>query len=440
MALVRPFRGLRYNLKKVSLEKVVTQPYDKISNEMRDRYYTNDPHNIVRVILGKAQESDTTSSNVYTRAAANLKQWREAGVIETMPAPAFLVYFQRFTVPGTNQERVRKGFIGLGHLEDYSKKIIYPHERTLTGPKLDRLQLLRHTRTHFEQIFMLYDDERQRIDRLLDEASSGTPIIDVTDEYGVSHILWTLDDPGVLSEIQKTMSDRKLIIADGHHRYETALAYRDEMRAAGHAEADAPYEWLPMTFFNMQSPALTVLATHRIVSNLQNFSAEEFLHRAEEFFDIEAAPAESASFARVLQRAGESQTNQTTIGVATSGGRRLLLRMKARDLAGAMPGLSPNERSLDVAVLHRLLLERCLGVTEDAVRHESNITYVREFDAAVNAVATGKAQVSFLLNPVRLDQMRDIVYEGNVMPQKSTDFYPKVLSGLVLYSLDLPGV
>ena len=437
MANVRPFRGLRYNLRKVPLEKVVTQPYDKISNEMRERYYSSDPHNIVRVILGKPRVDDDASNNVYTRAAATLTQWRETGVIEPMQAPAFLVYFQRFTVPGTTQQRLRKGFIGLGHLEDYANKIVYPHERTLAGPKLDRLQLLRHTRTHFEQIFMLYEDEEQRIDGLLDQASTNTPTIDVTDEYGVSHMLWTIDEPALLLDIQKTMRDQKLIIADGHHRYETALAYRDEMRASGQSQHDAVYEWLPMTFFNMCSPALTVLATHRVVGNLPDFNAAVFLKRAEEYFDAEAAPAEPTAFAAALREAGK---NRLTIGVATSDGRHVLLHLKRQDLSSVMPGLSERERALDVSVLHRLLIERCLGITEDAVKHESNITYVREFDAALNAVSEARAQVSFLLNPVWLDQMRDIVYEGNVMPQKSTDFYPKVLSGLVLYSLDDPGL
>jgi uncharacterized protein (DUF1015 family) len=423
MAEVRPFQGLRYNLQKVPLEKVVTQPYDKISNEMRERYYSSDPHNIVRVILGKAEENDTEANNVYTRAAATLREWRKTAVLEPMRTPALLVYFQRFTVPGTDQQRLRKGFIGLGHLEDYSKKIVYPHERTLAGPKLDRLQLLRHTRTHFEQIFMLYDDEEQRIDRVLDQAATSPPAIDVTDEYGVSHLLWLLEDPAVLSDIQRTMSDKKLIIADGHHRYETALAYRDEMRAQGKKQDDAPHEWLPMTFFNMRSPALTVLATHRVVGKLQHFDSASFLKRAEEFFEMESAPTEPRAFATALQDAGN---HRLTIGVATSDGRRVLLGLKNME----------KERELDVAVLHRLLIEQCLGITEDAVKHESNITYVREFGMALNAVAEGRAQVCFLLNPVRLDQMRDIVYEGKVMPQKSTDFYPKVLSGLVLYSLD----
>src|SRR5678815_1982724 len=290
MADVRPFRGLMYNPREVSINKVVTQPYDKISREMQDRYYAMDPYNIVRVILGKTYEGDGPESNVYTRAAATLRDWRASGVVERMPATSFIVYFQRFVIPGTTEERVRKGFIGLGKLEDYANKIVYPHERTLAGPKLDRLQLLRHTRTHFEQIFMLYDDQELRIDRILDHCSQAAADIDVVDEYGVSHSLWLLTDAAVSEQIVATMKDMKLIIADGHHRYETALAYRDEMRGMGNNSSDAAHEWLPMTFFNMRSPALTVLATHRVVSKLKDFNSETFLRRAEEFFDVQEAP------------------------------------------------------------------------------------------------------------------------------------------------------
>ena len=436
MAQVRPFRGLRYNPEKVSVEKVVTQPYDKISTEMQDRYYAADRHNIVRVILGRVLNGDSTENSVYTRAAATLNEWRQRNVIERMPAPAFVVYFQRFRIPGTKEDRVRKGFIGLGHLEDYSRKIVYPHELTLAGPKLDRLQLLRHTRTHFEQIFMLYDDEQQRIDRILDQCSQAAADIDVVDEYGVSHLLWFLTDDAVSEQIVATMKDMKLIIADGHHRYETALAYRDEMRGMGNNSSDATHEWLPMTFFNMRSPALTVLATHRVVSKLKDFNSETFLLRAEEFFDVREAPRDPAAFAAALKQSGQSRM---TIGVATSDTYRLLT-LKPVDLSVVMQGLSEKQRALDVAVLQRILLERCLGITLDAVKHESNIQYVRELDLAMKTVAEGKADVAFLLNPIRLDQMRDIVYDGNVMPQKSTDFYPKVLSGLVMYSLDEPSV
>jgi len=294
------------------------------------------------------------------------------------------------------------------------------------------LQLLRHTRAHFEQIFMLYEDPEQRVDSILDAAVARAPDIEVTDEYGVTHTLWILEDQRVLDEVQKGMDGRKLIIADGHHRYETALAYRDEQRTQGLRATDA-HEWLPMTFFNMRSPALTVLPTHRVVQRLPNFSSERFFEEASAFFDIETAPANAEMFSAALADAGR---RRLTIGVATDRAtRRALLHLKKVDLSPFMEGLSEKQRALDVAVLHKLVIERCLGVTEEAVRQESNISYVREFNVAVKAVAGG-AQAAFLLNPVRLDQMRDIVFEGNVMPQKSTDFYPKVLSGMVLYALD----
>jgi uncharacterized protein (DUF1015 family) len=433
MADVYPFRGLRYNPATVPIEKVVTQPYDKISKEMQQRYYALDPHNIVRIVLGKGNSGDSPADNVYTRASAQLKAWRESGVLVPLAAPSFVVYFQRFTIPGTQEERIRKGFIGLGRLEDYANRIVYPHERTLSGPKQDRLQLLRHTRTHFEQIFMLYEDPEQRIDGVLDTVSEDAPDIEVTDEYGVTHTLWIVDSPSVLKRIQEEMSGKKLIIADGHHRYETALAYRDEVRSQG-VHADGPHEKLPMTFFNMYSPALTVLPTHRVLAGLAAFDHETFFDRASQFFDIEDAPADAASFRAALIRAGQ---RRVTIGVSTDGGRsHRLLGLKPTDLSEVMADLSEKQRTLDVVVLHRLLIERCLGITEEAVKHESHITYVREFDAALNAVHGGSAQISFLLNATKLDQLRDIAYEGNVMPQKSTDFYPKVLSGLLLYSLD----
>ena len=414
MAKVFPFRSLRYALNKVPIEKVVTQPYDKISKEMQDRYYALHPDNIVRIILGKPTPEDSPSNNVYTRAASYLKEWRASGVLEQLPVPAFFVYYQRFTVPGTQEVRVRKGFVGVGQLEDYKNKVVFPHERTLTGPKKDRLELLRHTRTQFEQIFMLYEDAEQRIDKRLDEIARQKPDIQIDDEYGVQHTVWIVSDSQTVGFIQQQMSDKKLIIADGHHRYETALGFREEMR--GEKGSDR----IPMTFFNIDSPGLTILPTHRVLANVPNFDPKGLLAKAAEFFDV----------------VNSNEGNAVTIGLFTDG-RETLLRLKpSLDLAGLMPDVSTSQRKLDVVVLHRLIIEKCLGISEEAVKKESYITYVRGRDEAVKMVRDGKAQVAFLLNPTRLHQMRDIAYEGNVMPQKSTDFYPKVLSGLTMYPLE----
>jgi uncharacterized protein (DUF1015 family) len=414
MAKIYPFRSLRYGPDKVALEKVVTQPYDKISAEMQDRYYAAHPNNIVRIILGKTEPSDSSENNTYTRAAAYLKEWRANGILQQLPEPVLFIYFQKFTVPDQKEVRVRKGFVALGQLEDYANKVVFPHERTLTGPKKDRLELLRHTRTQFEQIFMLYEDPEQRIDHLMDEIARRNPDIQIRDEYGVDHSMWTVADHDKIRFIQGQMESRRLIIADGHHRYETALAYRDELK--GEKGSDR----MPMTFFNMNSPGLTILPTHRVLANIPTFDAAEFLNRAGELFDVTESPS----------------SGRVTIGVFADG-RLTFLRLKsALDLRSLIPDLSDKQRALDVVVLHRLLLEKCLGITEEAVKRESYITYLRERDAAIKVVRDGKAQIAFLLNPTRLDQLRDIAYEGNVMPQKSTDFYPKVLSGLTMYSLE----
>jgi uncharacterized protein (DUF1015 family) len=411
MANIYPFRSLQYAVEKVPIDKVVTQPYDKISIEMQERYYAAHPNNIVRIVYGKSFPDDTPSRNVYTRAANYLKDWRESGTLRQLPDPAFFVYFQRFAVPGEAEIRVRKGFVGLGQLEDYSNKVVFPHERTLTGPKRDRLELLRRTKTQFEQIFMLYEDPECHVDTMMDEVALHKPHIQLTDEYGVEHSIWIVSDRERVAFIQRQMADKKLIIADGHHRYETGLAYRDEVR--GEKGTDR----IPMCFFNMHSSGLTILPTHRVVSNLPNFDPANFFARAAEWFDHEVG-------------------DEVTIGVLVENHLSYLRLKPSVDLATAIPDLSEKQRTLDVVILHRLIVEKCLGVTEDAVKKESHITYVRDRDTAIKAVREGRAQVAFLLNPTRLDQIRDIAFEGNVMPQKSTDFYPKVLSGLTMYAME----
>jgi uncharacterized protein (DUF1015 family) len=414
MAKIYPFRSLRYAPDKVAIEKVVTQPYDKISPEMQERYYGLHPNNLVRVVFGKTEPSDSPDNNVYIRAAAYLKEWRAAGILQQLPEPALFAYFQKFIVPEESEVRVRKGFIGLGQLEDYANKVVFPHERTLSGPKKDRLELLRHTRTQFEQIFMLYEDTEQRVDRLLDEIARRNPDIHVRDEYGVEHIVWIVTDHDKIRFIQGQMENKKLIIADGHHRYDTALTYRAEM----HREKGS--DRIPMAFFNMHSPSLAILAAHRVLSNLAGFDPTTFFARVADFFDQAEAP----------------DRDRVTIGVFTDGRLSFWKVKSSLDLHELMPDLSEKQRALDLVILHRLMLERCLGIGEQAIQKETNISYVRGRDAAISMVREGKAQAAFLVSPTRLDQLRDIAFEGNVMPQKSTDFYPKLLSGLTMYSLD----
>jgi len=410
MATIYPFHAYRYTAKAGALQDVVTQPYDKISPEMQQRYLKNSTYNFVRIILGEKFPTDTDTENVYTRATRYLNDWIAEGVLARDAEPSLFAYFQEFTMPESGERLVRKGFIGLGKIEEYSAGVVHRHEQTLSGPKKDRMELLRHTHAHFGQLFMLYPDPAGEIDRMLDEAAQSAPVGDFTDDYGIRNRLYKISDPARVARIRELMSDKKLLIADGHHRYETALAFhRDNPGLAG---ADR----VMMTFVNMHSPGLKILATHRVVGGVPNFDAGEFVRQAAAGFEV----AQIANL-EALQKAWADQPERAIIGAAI--GSRLYL-IEARDSAG----------QLDVRVLHERLL-KLLGIGEEAVRDERNLRYIRGLEAAVSEARSGAAQIAFLLKPVSVEEVARISFGGGVMPQKSTDFYPKLLSGLTIYKL-----
>src|SRR5579863_6748223 len=287
MAHIIPFRALRYDPQQVPIGQAVTQPYDKISPAMQDRYYAASPYNLVRIIIGRREADDNPANTVYTRAAADFRAWRGRGVLRQDSAPSLYVYSQRFKAPGESAERERRGFIALGRLEDYSAQVVFRHEQTLAKPKADRLDLLRATRAHFGQIFMLYEDSGE-IDSALSAGAHSAPVTEVTDEYEVANRLWQVSDPDLVASIQGMMRDKKLIIADGHHRYETALNYRNERRAADpSAGPDAPHEFLMMTFVNLNAPGLVILPTHRVVFGLEDFNILARTSQVMEYFDVQ---------------------------------------------------------------------------------------------------------------------------------------------------------
>jgi uncharacterized protein (DUF1015 family) len=439
MAFVVPFRALRYDPARVDLGQVVTQPYDKITPAMQNRYYDADPHNLVRIILGKPQPSDHLEENVYTRAAASFRDWRRQGIFLQDPEQSLYQYTQRFQPPGGGAELQRRGFIGLGKIEDYSAGIVHRHEQTLAKPKADRLELLRATRAHFGQLFMLYSDPTAEID----EALSGSSItntennIELRDEYGVLHQLRRVTDPAIIQLVRSEMRDKRLIIADGHHRYETALNYRNECRARQGTVSSselAPYELVMMTFINMDSPGLVILPTHRVVHGLESFSPDALRDRARSYFSVEEVdPAITANRALgILRAAGKAGT--ALLGIAAN--RAFLFdtpRPAATSLLQSLPLL---QQSLDVVQLHKCLLEGVLGISEEAIRDQTNVSYIRDAEEALTRVREGSANIAFLINPVRMRQVRDIAFAGEVLPQKSTDFYPKLLSGLTIYALE----
>lgn len=431
MADIRPFRALRYNLQRVTAAQVVTQPYDKINAAMQERYYAASPYNLVRIILGRRQDGDTSVENVYTRAAAFAQKWRQEGIMQQDAAPSIYAYSQTFKAP-SGKSFERKGFIALGRVEDYAAKIVYRHEQTLAKPKADRLELLRATRAHYEQLFLLYEDSGG-IDRTL--STSAMPTIDVADEYGVTHRVWQISDRSVIAAVQAQMRDKKLVIADGHHRYETALNFRNECReSSGNGDPDASSEFVMMTFVSMNDPGLLVLPTHRVVHSLASFSADAFKRSAGELFAVEEIPAEldAAQASSLLSERGRSGTAL----LAITANRALLLHSPKAETAKYLGGLSERQQSLDVVQLHKCLLEGVLELSEESIRNQQNLSYLREAAEAMEEVRTGQANVAFLMNPCPVQKVRDIAFAGEVMPQKSTDFYPKLLSGLTAYALD----
>lgn len=414
MAQIEPFQAYRYAEKAGNLADLVTQPYDKITPEMQARYLSLSPYNLVRVILGERFDTDSESNSVYTRAAQFFRDWIDQGLLQKDAERGFYAYFQQFKVPDSDETLIRKGFIGLGRIEDYSAGVVYRHEQTLSGPKKDRRQVLEHTRAHFGQIFMLYADPERGIDALLDRAAQSGPAASVVDEYDTLHTLYRITDAATISEIQKLMSDKKLLIADGHHRYETALSFRDD-----HPDLEDA-KFVMMTFVNMHAPGLRILATHRVLSGLTDFDSKAFLDRISTGFKLQKVDSAAA----LKQLWEQPAPEKLRIAIAIAGDESIYVLERDRN------------GQLDVRVLHEELLEDALGIASEAVRDEHFIKYVRGLENAADMVADGKAQIAFLLEPTTIDQVAETSFGGGVMPQKSTDFYPKLLTGITIYRLE----
>jgi uncharacterized protein (DUF1015 family) len=405
---------------------------------MQQEYYQRSPFNLVRIILGLPENSDAEhEEDVYTRAARDFSTWRAQGVLAQEQDPCIFAYSQRFQVPGTELIKERRGFVALGKLHDYAEQVVFRHEQTLSKPKSDRLNLLKATRAHFGQIFMLYSDPAGSIESLLYDGS-GPAEAEVTDEYGVVHQLWKISDPAVILGLTAAMVDKKLIIADGHHRYETALNYAREHAVAKLETSDAelplpdfPEAAAMMTFVNMDSDGLVILPTHRVVHSLAKFDPVAFARAAEKFFTVEKFRESDADRSiEILKKQKE------TAFVAVSRAGALLLRARPEQVAVALGHLPESQRLLDLSCLHSIVLDRLLGLNEEKVREQTNIRYLRDAAEAVEQVRRGEADVAFLTNPVSMAQLREVAFAGDVMPQKSTDFFPKLLSGLTIYALD----
>ena len=447
MAEIQPFRAYRYDTNRIALKDVLTQPYDKITPAMQDAYYAASPYNLIAVEKGRTSPNDTPANNVYTRAAAKVDQWIAAKILKQDAEPAVYIYSQEFLIPGANTRRTRMGFIALARIEDYDAKVVFRHEHTLAGPKADRIELLRRIRVQTGQLFFLYDDRARQIDTWLEQTARTAAPNELSDEFGVTHRLWPVTDPAFVKRIQDTMAEKQLVIADGHHRYETALNYRNECRErAGKIDRLAASEFAMATFVNTHSRGLTILPTHRLVSHLANFDFDRFRRTLSSVFDWYSYPFSKAderagTYAEFRKDLERPSHGRRVIGVYpassdSSGAFYLFVLRHDADLETLLPNISDAQRELDVVLLHRLILEKGLSITLAAVAGEKNLTYEREMDVAIATVDRGEAQLAFLLNPVRVEQVTQIALGGDVMPQKSTDFYPKLLSGIAIFQVE----
>ncbi len=432
MAKIAPFQGIRYNREKSDdLSKIVSQPYDRVRYGLQDEYYDLDAHNIVRIIKGREMEGDSPDGeNVYTRASDYYQTWLEEGVLLRDKDPSLYVYHQTFTLPDGTQ-RTRKAFIAALELVGFDEGIVLPHERTLAGPKVDRLNLLRATETNFGQIFMLYPDPDNKINQLFDAAVAGRPPdIDVRElfEEDVRQQLWAVTDPAVVADVVAEMAPKKgLIIADGHHRYETALNYRTEMRDAyPDAEAGAAFNFRMVTLVSMDDPGLTILPTHRQMHDYSTKTTAQILADAAEYFEV--CPV--AGRAALEEALAEETSTDRRIGFYD--GNYYLLRLRGPEvMAQIVPDRAEEWRMLDASILHEVLIERVMGISKERVAAKENIDYHRDLDLAIANVDEGKAVCVYIMNPTRMAEVKACSDLGAKMPQKSTDFYPKVITGMV---------
>lgn len=429
MAVVHPFRGLRYNQAVVGdLSSVVTQPYDRIGPDQERTYLSRSPHSYVRLIGTKVPPTD---DGEYARRAELLRTWLREEVLVQDEEPGVYLYRQRFAHDG--QTLTRQGLIALLDLTASTAK---PHERTLRGPKEDRLKLLRATEAHLEHIFLLYRDPSRTATHAAERAVEGrAPDLTAQDDLGNTHELWYIADSDTVRTVQAALRPLELYIADGHHRFETAQAFMRECAAKGwKPRGPQSFTAIPVTLVNVAEPGCVIRPTPRVVHSLPTFSLPAFLNAAGREFAL--APVGSLAAARATL-AGAVGKRHTFILYAEGKFWSLTLR-DARRLEGLIPGDHPPAwKRLDVAILHKAILEPLLGIDDEALARQTNVDYAHTDDEALALVDAGRGQAAFLLNPTRVEEVLAIADLGASMPQKSTDFYPKLLSGLVAMPMEI---
>lgn len=432
MATIKPFRAIRYNQDKIGhINDVISQPYDRVRYGLQDDYYALSGYNVTRIIKGKEFDSDSDSDNVYTRANDFLKQWLKDGILKREDQPAYYVYHQTFTLP-TGEKITRKAFIAAFELSGFDEGIILPHEKTHAGPKIDRLNLTRATETYFGNIFMLYPDRENKIDAIFDSAIQRSPDIEAKELYekDVLHQVWVITDPEIISQVNAEMAPKKnLIIADGHHRYETALNYQAEMKEKYPGAApNAGFNYRMAAMVSMSNPGLTILPTHRLIFDYQQMNGSEIIKKASDFFEIEQHKDRKS----LEEKLGKAGNQIGVIGFVSKEGYYSLALKAPEAMAELAPERAQAWRELDVSILHELLLGKVMEIDPEKIDNLENIKYLREPDLGYDEVKEKDTSFLFILNATRIEQVTACTDDGEKMPQKSTDFYPKIVTGFAM--------
>lgn len=429
---ILPFKAMLYNQDKVaSLAEVVTPPYDVISPEMQDELYARSPYNFCRLDLTKE-----TGDARYEIAGKLFTQWREQGILVQERTPALYVHHHDFTLPD-GRRMTRHGFFASCGLQDYSEGGIKPHEKTLDGPKVDRFRLMQATRSQLSPVFSLYGDPERRVESLFADYVAGTPAMDFVSHEGERHRLWKIKDPDVASAISTFLESRPLFIADGHHRYETALNYRNHvLEKNADLPDDAAARHILMYFANLNDSGLVILPIHRALHGLVNFDLDKLVTELRGYFEVRTvAGQDKAEILTELARLGEEAHAFWFLTRDPQKSFLLSLRRDKWRNSSLAEGVPVDLAGLDVTVLHRLVFEKILGISEEAQARQENIIYWKSTDKAIAETRGGACEATFILNPTRIKDMESVAMAGHKMPQKSTYFYPKIISGLVLHDV-----
>ncbi len=433
MLKIKPFSALRYNSDSISdMAEVIAPPYDIISPAEQDELYQKNPFNVIRLELGKEYADDTPAKNRYTRTKAELDTWKSKKVLIREDKPAFYLYEHRYDLDG--QTHTLTGLVAAVELRDFSEGVVLPHENVLKGPVTDRFELLKACSTNFSQVFTLYDDPKNQLDTLLADYTNQTPLYDTilpSERYRV----WKIQEAPIVHQIEAFFADKVLFIADGHHRYTTGVAYKEYCHATyGPLPADSQANYGMIFLTNLYHPALHLFPTHRVCFGLPNFDQAVFLEAVKAYFDVQSFTDKSACTDYV----NSAGTEKKIFGVIFKHNTYVALTLKGFDvIASFFPGTASSAlKNLDVSILHSVILQGILNLTPDSIQKQENLRYIKDAEDVFSSLGSGDYDIGFLMNPTRIEEMRDVSLASEKMPQKSTYFYPKLISGLLMNEID----